>query len=122
MARTTQDERPRPQAARVLSEWVDRLRDRLGPTTYVNWSDVPDEPLSPYRARLTMPADEDTSGTELQERDVVRGKARMIYEVRCDCGKRWFNPTFERVQLCPRCERAVLLDEPNDSGQQYPER
>ena len=111
MARTTPDERPRPQTARVLGDWVDRLRDRLGPTTYVNWSDVPDEPLPPYRARLTMPADEESSGTEIQERDVVRGKVRTIYEVRCDCGK-----------LCPRCDRAVLLDEPNESGQQYPQR
>jgi hypothetical protein len=122
MARTTPNERPRPQTARVLGDWVDRLRDRLGPTTYVNWSDVPDEPLPPYRARLTLPPDEESSGTEIQERDVVRGKVRTIYEVRCDCGTRWFNTKFERVQLCPRCDRAVLLDEPNESGQQYPQR
>jgi len=116
------DERIRPQAARVFGEWVERLRDRLGPTTYVDWADIPAEPLPPYRARLTLHVDQDTDGTEIQEREVVRGRVRMICEVRCDCGKRWFNTKFERLQLCPRCERAVLLDEPNESGQQYPKR
>jgi hypothetical protein len=106
-----QDSRATPPQVRFLGEWVGRLRDRLGPRTYVDWSDVPDEPPSPYRARLAMPPADEASGTELQERDVVRGKVRTIYEVRCACGKRWFNPKFERVQLCPRCERAVLLDE-----------
>jgi hypothetical protein len=97
---------------RVMDTWVGRLRDRLAPTRYVDWSDVPDGPTSPYRARLTLPAAESVPGTEIEEREVVRGRVRMICEVRCACGKRWFNTRFERVQLCPRCERAVLLDEP----------
>lgn len=106
---------PQPHV-RFIGDWVGRLRARLGPTTYVNWSDVPDEPLSPYRARLSMPATEESTGTDIQEREVVRGKVRLIYEVRCRCGKRWFNPRFERVQLCPRCECAVLLDEPEQDA------
>jgi hypothetical protein len=118
----TLHEKLRPHATRVFGEWVDRLRDRIGPTTYVDWSDTPEEPLSPYRARLTMPVDEDADGTELQEREVVRGRVRMICEVRCDCGKRWFNTKFERLQLCPRCDRAVLLDEPGDGRQVHPKR
>ena len=62
-----------------------------------------------HRARLTLPADDESSGTKIQEREVVRGKVRAIYEVRCDCGKRWFHTRFERVQLCLsfRCTRTI---------------
>lgn len=90
--------------------WLDRLRDRLRPTQYVYWSEVPDEPESPYRARLTLPSDEAADGVEVRERDVVRGELMVVYQVRCTCGKRWFNPRLERVQLCPRCGSAVLLE------------
>jgi hypothetical protein len=83
---------------------------RLKPTTYVDSSDVPDTPESPYRARLTIPQEQDADGVE--GREVVRGKWQAIYEVRCTCGKRWFNRRFENVQLCPRCGCAVLLTPP----------
>ena len=88
---------------------VNILRDRLLPTVYVDGCDIPDEPESPYRARLTLPIEHSPEGVEVREREVVRGKIRIIYEVRCSCGKRWFNPRLDNVQLCPRCGRAVLL-------------
>ena len=91
---------------------VSSMLDRLKPTAYVDWSDTPDTPESPYRARLTIPPEESDNGLDVREREVVRGKWATIYEVHCPCGKRWFNPRFERVQLCPRCNRAVLLNPP----------
>jgi hypothetical protein len=94
---------------------VSGLRDRLKPNTYVDWSDIPDEPEPPYRARLTLSAEKSADGLELREREIVRGEMTMIYEVRCPCGKRWFNPRFENVQICPRCSCAVLLQRPGTS-------
>ena len=91
---------------------VSGVLDRIKPTTYVEWSDIPETPESPYRARLTIPQEESPNGVEVREREVVRGEWTTIYEVRCACGKRWFNRRFENVQLCPRCERAVLLNPP----------
>lgn len=91
---------------------VSGVLDRLKPTAYVDWSDVPDTPESPYRARLTIPPEESPNGLDVREREVVRGEWTAIYEVRCTCGKRWFNPRFEKVQLCPRCGCAVLLNPP----------
>jgi hypothetical protein len=88
---------------------MNALRDRLLPTVYVDARDVPDLPESPYRARLTIPLEQGPDGVEVLERDVVRGEMTMIYEVHCPCGKRWFNPRHENVQVCPRCGRAVLL-------------
>jgi len=61
---------------------------------------------------LTVPIDHAPAGVEVREREVVRGEMRIVYEVHCACGKRWFNPTLQRVQLCPRCGRAVLLQPP----------
>ena len=94
---------------RPLTRWINALRDRLLPTVYVDARDVPDLPESPYRARLTIPLEQGPDGVEVLERDVVRGEMTMIYEVHCPCGKRWFNPRHENVQVCPRCGRAVLL-------------
>jgi hypothetical protein len=89
---------------------VGRIRDRLLPTTYVDWSDIPEGPRSPYFARLTLPAEQGPEGVDVLEREVVRGQMKVIYEVRCGCGRRWFNPRLERVQVCPRCGRAVLVE------------
>jgi hypothetical protein len=101
------------EVAQPIVRLVGDLRSRLKPATYVDWSDTPLEPESPYRARLTMPAEQLPDGVELGQRDVVRGEITAIYEVRCACGKRWFNPQFENVQLCPRCGCAVLLSRPD---------
>jgi hypothetical protein len=90
-----------------------RLRDRLRPS-YVDYSDVPEGPVSPYRARLTTASlDDDLQSEDFDSREVVRGEMRVVYEIRCGCGRRWFNPSRERVQICPRCGRAVLLEVPN---------
>ena len=96
-------------AAGPLGRWVNGLRSRFTPTVYVDGCDVPELPESPYRARLAIPIERAPEGVEVRERDVVRGKVKVVYEVRCACGRRWFNPRLERVQLCPRCGRAVLL-------------
>jgi len=101
-----------PGIASPIVRLVGSLRERMKPATYVDWSDTPREPESPYRARLTMPVEENDDGVEVREREVVRGEITAIYEIRCACGKRWFNRHFENVQVCPRCNCAVLLARP----------
>jgi hypothetical protein len=112
------DRSPRAAAAAVpapIMRLMSGLRDRLKPNSYVDWSDIPDEPEPPYRARLTLPVEQSPDGLEVREREVVRGEITTIYEVRCPCGKRWFNPVFENVQICPRCSCAVLVQRPGTS-------
>jgi len=106
--------RPQPPTAdppRIV-EWLDRLRDRLTPTQYVDGRDVPDELESPYRARVTRRREPAPQDVETGEREIVAGEMKIVYEVRCSCGKRWFNTRLENVQICPRCDRAVLLRDP----------
>jgi hypothetical protein len=97
---------------RLTTGWVSRLRDRVFPT-YVDGADLPDDPPSPYRARLQVSTDTGTDGVEVSEREVVRGTVRVIYEIRCNCRRRWFRREFERVHVCPRCGRAVLVERPD---------
>jgi hypothetical protein len=97
-------------AIRPVSRLLSGLLDRLRPTVYIDGRDVPDPPESPYRARLTLPLEQRSDDVDLREREIVRGEMKTIYEVRCSCGKRWFNRRFENVQLCPRCGCAVLLN------------
>jgi len=106
---TSESER-RHSPSRALGEIVVQFRRRFERTVYVDARDVPEEPPSPYRARLIMPTQEQDDGVEVREREVVRGTLRVLYEIRCACGRRWFNRQRERLQICPRCARAVLLD------------
>jgi hypothetical protein len=98
------------ETAGRVGEWLQGVRARLGPTTYVDFADIPDERPCPYRARLTLPQEVREANADLDEREVVRGKVRMLYEIRCACGRRWFSPKLEIAQICPRCDRAVLLE------------
>jgi len=102
---------PRP-SLHPWSGWVTRLRDRIQPR-YIDGADLPEDPPSPYRARLHIPEDMTPYGMEVTERDVVRGSVRIVYEIRCTCRRRWFQRTFERVQVCPRCGSAVLVERPD---------
>ena len=88
------------------------MRDRIHPR-YVDGSDLEYEQLSPYRARLNVPEELTPYGMEVTEREVVRGTVRVVYEIRCECRRRWFQRSLERVQVCPRCSRAVLVERPD---------
>jgi DNA-directed RNA polymerase subunit RPC12/RpoP len=95
-----------------IKVWLDDVRTRLRPTAYVDYSEVPDGPVSPYRARITTPVESGANELDVREREIVRGEIKAIYEIRCPCGRRWFNPRLEKVQVCPRCGRAVLVMQP----------
>ena len=95
-----------------IKVWLDDVRARLRPTAYVEYSDVPDGPDSPYRARITTPVERGANELDVREREIVRGEIKAIYEIRCPCGRRWFHPRLEKVQICPRCGRAVLVMQP----------
>ena len=98
------------RSAGRLVDWLSGVKARLSPTAYVDFADIPDERPCPYRARLTLPKEVLESNADLDEREVVRGKVRVLYEIRCACGRRWFSPKLEIAQICPRCDRAVLIE------------
>ena len=75
----------------------------------VDYHDAPDDAQSPYRARVSMSVDTGEGGVEVSEREIVRGEMQRVYSIRCPCGRRWFDTAPERLQVCPKCGKAVLL-------------
>jgi len=92
-----------------VSEKFYSVSDRFKPTEYVDYHDVPDDTESPYRARVSMAVDLGDEGVEVSEREIVRGEMQRVYSIRCPCGRRWFDTAPERLQVCPKCGKAVLL-------------
>jgi transcription initiation factor IIE alpha subunit len=92
-----------------VSEKFYAVSDRFKPTEYIDYHDTPDDPQSPYRARVSMTVDTVEGGVEVSEREIVRGDMQMVYAIRCPCGRRWFDTAPERLQVCPKCGKAVLL-------------
>jgi hypothetical protein len=67
-------------------------------------SDETDEDLVPPRI-LSMP-----EGITVQERLVGRAVAQWVLQVRCDCGRRWFELEIVDTATCPRCGVLVYVD------------
>ena len=64
---------------------------------------------------LSMP-----EGIRVDERLVGRAVAQWILQVRCDCGRRWFEVEAVDTATCPRCGILVYVD--LDARGNYPAR
>jgi hypothetical protein len=64
-------------------------------------------------ARGTVPVPKITrmpAGIEVTERQLGHAVGRWVLQVRCDCGRRWFEVEPVRTGDCPRCGALVLID------------
>ena len=60
--------------------------------------------LEPMPRVMRMP-----EGIEVVERRVGRAIGQWILEVRCECGRRWFEVEAIDTGKCPRCGALVLI-------------
>ena len=60
--------------------------------------------LEPMPRVMRMP-----EGIEVVERRVGRAIGQWILEVRCECGRRWFEVEAVDTGKCPRCGALVLI-------------
>lgn len=103
-----------------LKNWFRNVRGKQEKETYVDFAEIPAEPEGPYRARAVTGARRSPpAGFEVSERQVVHGELQVVhreqqvlYLTRCPCGYRWTSPQFQRMAVCPKCDRAVLLTAP----------
>jgi hypothetical protein len=100
-----------------LRKWFRVLRGPRPPEEiYVDSATVPAEPEGPYRARLEAAAQQRTvAGVDVGEREVVAGEWLAGDQLRCPCGHRWQGTEVQRMNLCPQCGRAVLVEVPSHS-------
>lgn len=96
----------------TLKSWIRDVRgQRPTEEAYVDFAAVPPEPEGPYRARMAVATHERTqAGIDVSEREVVSGELQVLYRTRCPCGHQWDGLDFQRVSLCAKCGRAVLVD------------
>lgn len=96
-----------------LKNWIRNARGKQEQETYVDSAEVPAEPEGPYRARAsTAPHEHKPPGFEVRERQVVNGELQVLYQVHCPCGHQWSSTQFQRMSVCPQCDRAVLVAVP----------
>lgn len=49
-------------------------------------------------------------GIEVTERRLAHAVGHWVLQVRCDCGRRWFEVEPVQTADCPRCGALVLID------------
>lgn len=49
-------------------------------------------------------------GIEVVEGRIGRATAQWVVQVRCECGRRWFEVEAVRSATCPRCSTLVLVE------------
>jgi hypothetical protein len=84
---------------RLLADEADQLHE--------NDNDNDDEDtlgVEPMPKIMRMP-----EGIEVVERRVGRAVGQWILEVRCECGRRWFEVETVETGKCPRCGSLVLI-------------
>ena len=99
-----------------LMTLVGQVRDKWLHHDYVDFADIPDDPVGPYRARLPLATNQPAAqgiDVDVIERDVVNGELQVLYVTRCPCGRRWIAPHFERMSVCPKCGCAVVVARPD---------
>lgn len=52
----------------------------------------------------------DLSGIEVVEHVAGHATGQWVLQVRCECGRRWFEVEVIDSTMCPRCKRLVYLD------------
>jgi hypothetical protein len=97
-----------------FNDWLHEARGKKPPDeVYVDAATLPKEPEGPYRARLATAIHPTAPrGIEVSEREVVTGQLQLLFRIRCTCGHQWDALQFQRMNICPQCGRAVLVEAP----------
>jgi hypothetical protein len=97
-----------------IKDWIRDVRGKQPPEeTYVDSAEAPVEPEGPYRARMTRSGHERAvEGIDVSERETVKGELQLLYRTRCPCGHQWESTEMQRLTICSKCGRAVLVELP----------
>jgi len=90
-----------PEDLISLSQLMKVLEDEPEPVG----DDEPTLGMAPLPKITRMP-----EGIEVSERRLGRAVGRWVLQVRCECGRRWFEVDPVQAADCPRCGALVLID------------
>lgn len=48
-------------------------------------------------------------GIEVQEEELCAVTAQVLYKMRCECGRAWFELELPRLVKCPACDKLGLV-------------
>jgi hypothetical protein len=49
-------------------------------------------------------------GMLVEEGEMGHATGQWIVQIRCDCGRRWFDVKMVKTARCPRCESVVVIE------------
>ena len=49
-------------------------------------------------------------GIEVQEEELSTITAQKLYQMRCECGRSWFELELSRLAKCPACSKIGVVD------------
>ena len=49
------------------------------------------------------------SGIVVEETEMGRATGQWVVQIRCECGRRWFDVQMVRTARCPRCEMMAVV-------------
>jgi len=91
----------------------DEPQDLIGVTQIISLLDDEPEATDDESLEETAPVPKITrmpSGIEVEERPMGHAVGRWVLQVRCECGRRWFEVESVQTSNCPRCGAMVLVD------------
>ena len=92
------DERPRPDLEHTQPiEGTEKLEaEAVDETAYIG---------------VTLPRVEQLPPGIIVKEDVMgRATGQWIVQIRCECGRRWFDVRMVKTAQCPRCETMVVVE------------
>ena len=99
----TSDQREEPEDLISITQFMRNLAEEPEPEDSATDDGAPGAPRSP---RITRMPD----GIEVVERRLGHAVGRWVMQVRCDCGRRWFEVETVKTADCPRCGALVMID------------
>jgi hypothetical protein len=84
------------------------------PMEHADATELPDAGDTSYIG-ASLPRIEQLPPTILvEEGEMGHATGQWIVQIRCDCGRRWFDVKMVKTARCPRCESMVVIESIDD--------
>jgi hypothetical protein len=64
---------------------------------------------------VALPETATDNGIEVQEEEWGTVTAQLLYKMRCECGRSWFELELPKFVKCPACHKLGLVSHPGQS-------